>query len=70
MAKRQRSKPQEPTVDEVLAALRISNHELKAADRRRDDLVAKARTVGASWTQIARALDMSQQGAHGRWRER
>ena len=42
---------------------------LRSADRRRNEAVAEARRLGGSWSQIARAADMTPQGAHGRWRE-
>ena len=35
---------------------------------RLDALVAEARSLGGSWSQIARAADMTPQGAHSKWR--
>ena len=35
---------------------------------RLDLLVAEARKLGGSWSRIARAADMTPQGAHGKWR--
>ena len=36
--------------------------------RLRDDLVQRARALEASWSQIARAADMTPQGTHAKWR--
>ena len=52
----------------VYAGIARMTEGLRDADRRRNELVAEARRLGGSWSQIARAADMTPQGAHSKWR--
>jgi hypothetical protein len=39
----------------------------RGAERQLDKAVIKARSKGATWAEIAEAVEMSPQGAYGRW---
>ena len=62
----------EVTNEERLAEVyELSGTTVQTRDRaiaRLNALVAEARTLGGSWSQIARAADLTPQGAHRKWR--
>ena len=53
---------------ERTAAIQAAAGEVRAAERRLDQAVADARSVGISWESIGRAAGLTKQAAHGRWR--
>ena len=76
MSKRQVSKPKPgATARRDLALLdtlgEIERHanDVRESNRLLDAAVLRARSLGGSWSRIARAPDMTPQGSHKRWRE-
>lgn len=54
----------------ALEELRSASVAVAEQTARRDVAVRKVRELGGSWSKIARAADMTPQGAHAKWRER
>lgn len=55
---------------EAVAGVEAAAREYNQAGRRLDKTVAAAKTAGASWADIGRAVGISRQSAHERWAER
>lgn len=48
-------------------AVQMADRSLRRASSRLDQVVAKARTAGATWADIGRETGMTRQAAHERW---
>lgn len=53
---------------DVLEELALTQTRWERAAADRDRLVDEARSLGGSWSVIARATNLTPQGAHSRWR--
>lgn len=55
-----------PTTEQLLAQLARAAQRTRDDERKRDELVQAARAAGATWDQIAKALGVTRQTAHGK----
>ena len=54
--------------EEVLDVVEILTNRILEASNQRDQLIALARNMGASWHAISLAVHMTPQGANRRWK--
>lgn len=55
--------------EDVLDEVEVLTRRIREDNQKRDELVRKARDLGASWHAVSLAVEMTPQGANRRWRE-